>query len=238
LTAELALGCTIACIPDRARVDDVVIGGEGATGAERLAGLSSGARVGTSSTRRRALVAETRPDLQIVDFRGNLDTRLRRVEDGIVDVAIVAAAGVERLLDVGSATGASLDPDSWVPAPGQGALAVEVLDEREDVIALLEPLTDVVSAAEVECERAFAATLEGGCSVPMGCLARTHAERIDVVAFVGAPDGSCSVRERTMGSRRDAATLGRELAQAILASGGDEILRRLRAEALTEPAAP
>jgi hydroxymethylbilane synthase len=225
LTAELAPGCTLVCVPARAAVHDVVVGGEGDAGEERLASLASGARVGTSSMRRKALLSEVRPDLDAIDLRGNLDTRLRKVEARLVDVAILAAAGLERL---GITTGAPLDPSRWVPPPGQGALAIEARMDREDLAELFEPLEDPGARAELECERAFAARLEGGCSVPLGCLARADDGQLFVSGFLGHPEGLQSIRDRISGPIGDAAALGVELAEAIVVGGGDSLLEELR----------
>ena len=226
LTAELAPGCRIVCVPERAAPEDVVVGGRGSSGAERLGRLPDGARVGTSSVRRRSLLAESWPSLEAVELRGNLDTRLRKVAAGEVDAAILAAAGLARLEAVDS--GAPLDPGSWVPAPGQGALAVEALEEREDVGAMCASIDDPRAAAELACERAFALALEGGCSVPLGCLARTSKDGLVATGFLGLPDGGEVLRDRISGSLREAAHLGRELAEALLASGGEAILAELR----------
>ena len=227
LTAELADGCTIICVPPRASVHDVVVGGEGDSGFARLGSLPPGAKVGTSSMRRRALLYEARPDLEAVELRGNLDTRLKKVADGVVDAAILAAAGIERLL--GEVTDAGpLDPNGWVPAPAQGALAVEALAERSDLIELFGTIEDAGARAEVECERAFAATLEGGCSVPLGCLARVDGSGLVANGFLGGPEGSQSYRDRISGGVHEAEALGKELAQAILACGGAELLEEMR----------
>ncbi len=227
LTAALAPGCHIVCIPGRGSAEDVVVGGTGDTGEERLASLREGARVGTSSMRRRALLAEVRPDVEAVEFRGNIDTRLRKVADGRVDAAILAAAGIERL--GAAAAGVKLDPSTWIPAPGQGALAVEALAHRRDLVALFEPLNDPSARAEVICERSFAVVLEGGCTVPLGCLARVEGDRMVVAGYLSGPDGTDALRDRISGSPAEAESLGAELAQAILASGGKEILEELRA---------
>ncbi|MGH2755926.1 MAG: hydroxymethylbilane synthase [Actinomycetota bacterium] len=232
LTSELAPGCIIACVPRRARSVDVVIGGSGASGEERLGTLAADARVGTSSMRRRALLAEARSDLEAVDFRGNLDTRLRKVADGEVDAAIVAAAGLDRLLGQ-TETGvlaAPLDPDWWVPPPGQGALAVEALADRGDVADLLAPLEDPSTRSELMAERAFSERLEGGCTVPLGCSARREEGRLVLVGLLALPDGGRTLRDRISGPADEAATLGRELADAIISSGGDEILEELAYE--------
>jgi hydroxymethylbilane synthase len=226
LTADLASGCRIVCIPERISPADVVVGGRGASGEERLGTLAPGSIVGTSSMRRRSLLNEAREDLEIVELRGNLDTRLRKVADGAVSAAILAAAGIERLgSDVSYGT---LDDARWVPAPAQGALAVEALSERKDVVGLFAPLEDATARAEVECERAFAARLEGGCSVPLGCRARAEAGRLVVSGFLGTPDGIYVVRDRISGPVADAEGLGRELAEAIINSGGSDILEELK----------
>ena len=230
LTAELADGCTLVCIPPRASSHDVVAGGTGGSGEERLGSLPPGSVVGTSSMRRRSLLAEARPDLDVVEFRGNLDTRLRKVADGEVDAAILAAAGIERLYDEGQhdALAGALHPSSWVPAPAQGALAIEGLSDRAELLDLFAPLEDRGSRAEVECERSFGLTLEGGCSVPLGCWAVARGEHLSVMGFLGMPDGSSTLRDRISGGTSEAAQLGRELAEAILAAGGDEIIEELR----------
>jgi hydroxymethylbilane synthase len=230
LTAELAPGCSLVCVPLRAAPEDVVVGGTGATGEERLGRLPDKARVGTSSLRRRALLAEARPDLDIVEFRGNLDTRLAKVAAGEVDAAILARAGIERLNMTAAGELAALASDWWVAAPGQGALAVEALTEREDLAQLFAPLNDEASRAELLCERAFSQRLEGGCTVPLGCTARVSDGRMVVNGFLGLPDGSRGIRDRISGPLSDAESLGRELAEAIYAGGGDEILEELRYE--------
>ncbi|HZA40483.1 MAG TPA: hydroxymethylbilane synthase [Actinomycetota bacterium] len=227
LTADLGPGCAIVCVPPRASVHDVVVGGTGDSGEERLGRLPEGATVGTSSMRRRALLSEARPELKAVEFRGNLDTRLRKVADGQVDVAVLAAAGIERLdADVSIAP---LDPAWWIPPPGQGALAIEARSDRNDLIDLFAGVTDPAAAAEVACERAFSARLEGGCSVPLGCLARASGSELVATGFLGHPEGAESIRDRISGGVSEAEALGRELAEAILAGGGGDLLEEIRA---------
>ena len=229
LTAELAPGCAIFCVPRRAPAHDVIVG------ADAVEDLPSGATVGTSSMRRRALLAEARPDLGVADFRGNLDTRLRKVEEGVVDAAILAAAGLDRL---GVAAGSSIDSERWVPAPGQGALAIEGRMDRTDLSELLAPLNDAGAAAELACERAFSARLEGGCTVPLGCLARSSNGKVTVVGYLGLPDGSQGLRDRIAGPTSAAAELGAELADAIYDCGGRDILDELRDLDRTTPSPP
>ncbi len=225
LTAELAGGCAIVCVPTRASVHDVVVGGEGDSGEERLAGLRRGSVVGTSSMRRRALLLDWRPDLDIVEFRGNVDTRLQKVADGVVDAAILAAAGIERLGVEPDA--APLSPSRWLPAPAQGAIAVEALAGRNDLTQLFAPLEDAAARAEFACERSFSRAMEGGCSVPLGCLARAADGRLVADGFLGLPDGSHSMRDRISGGMHEAEALGAELAEAIISCGGREILDEL-----------
>lgn len=236
LTAVLHPEAAIVCIAERGPVHDVVVGGRGGSGEERLASLPPGARVGTSSVRRRALLSDMRTDLEVVDLRGNVDTRLQKVADGVVEVAILAAAGLQRLgVEVDAAP---LDEGSWVPAPAQGALALEARSDREDLAALLDVLEDPVAHAEVSAERAFAARLEGGCTIPLGCLARVTGERLVATGFLGHPEGSSSRRDRLSGPAADALRLGEDLADAILQAGGDELLEELRAESVPEVPAP
>ncbi len=228
LTAELAEGAVIACVPRREDPRDVIVGGGGSSGEERLGSLPSGARVGTSSMRRQALALEARPDLEIVELRGNVDTRLATVARGENDAAVLAAAGLERL--EAQADSGPLDESWWVPAPGQGALAIETAAGRSEVVALLAALSDPRSEAELVCERAFAERLEGGCSVPLGCLATASGSTLVVTGFLGAPDGSHGLRDRISGPASDASALGVELAEAILDSGGKDILDDVHAE--------
>jgi hydroxymethylbilane synthase len=238
LTSELGPGCEIACVLPRASAHDVVVGGEGDSGEERLASLPSGARVGTSSLRRRSLLGEVRPDLEVAELRGNLDTRLRKVGEGEVAAAILAAAGLERL---GLLEGSGLlSTDRWIPAPAQGTLAVEVLTERADVKEVFESIGDPRARVEVTCERAFSERLEGGCSVPLGCLARVDetGARVVASAFLGLPDGSQTMRDRISGGAHEAAALGRELADAMLSGGGRDILSELEAYATPEVIEP
>ncbi|MGH2694597.1 MAG: hydroxymethylbilane synthase [Actinomycetota bacterium] len=235
LTAELAEGCDIVCLPERTHPHDIVVGGDGSDGRSRLASLAPGARVGTSSMRRRSLLAEARPDVEMVELRGNIDTRLRKVAEKEADAAILAAAGLERL-GHDHADGA-LDSSWWVPAPAQGALAVEALSERSDVAELFAALDDPAVRAEVTCERAFAAQLEGGCSVPLGCLARESDHTLVVTGYLGDPSGGHALRDRISGPASSAARLGRELAEAILGAGGDDILAAIR-ELDTPPISP
>lgn len=236
LTAELADGCVLGAFLARGFVHDVVIGGDGASGEERLATLAPGSAVGTSSMRRRSLVREIRDDLDLVELRGNLDTRLAKVERGDVAVAILAAAGIDRLGL--SPDAVPLDPSRWIPAPAQGAIAIEARADRTDLLETLAAVDDAATRAEVTFERAFAERLEGGCSVPLGCLARVTDNSLVATAFLGYPDGGDGLRDRISGPASDAQELGTELAIALLDAGGDEILSSLRDDPVPEPQQP
>ncbi len=229
LTAAIGPGCTIAAVPPRERSEDVIVGGSGSA-MDRLSSLAAGARVGTSSIRRRALLAEARDDLECVEFRGNLDTRLRKIADGEVDAALLAAAGIARLGMWDEADPAPLDPTWWVPPPGQGALAIEARAGDTEVLEILNALDDPEARATLEVERAFSERLEGGCSVPLGCFAQVDGDRLMVTGYLGHPSGTHAIRDRISGGLSDARAIGIELAEAIISGGGDDILEELGGE--------
>jgi len=186
-----APGLTIAAIPPRADARDALCTRDG----RPLVGLPSGARVGTGSPRRVAQLLAVRPDLEVVDLRGNVDTRLRRVTDGDLDAVVLAAAGLQRIgrLD---ATTVPLEPTLMVPAPGQGALAVECradLDPGSALALALRALDDLPTRLAVTAERAVLATLEAGCSAPVGAYAQADGRRLALSATVVAADGSARI---------------------------------------------
>jgi hydroxymethylbilane synthase len=186
--------------------------------------------------RRRALVAELRHDLELVELRGNVDTRLRKVADGEVAAAILAAAGMERLGEGSQAAPLSLGV--WVPAPGQGALAVEVRRDRPELLELFGALEDPETRAELTCERAFARVVEGGCSVPLGCHAAVRGGHIAVTGFLGDPSTRTFLRRRASGPRAEAGATGERLARELMEAGGKEILASLSAREVPGVSAP
>jgi hydroxymethylbilane synthase len=201
--AELAAGTTLLPAPPRADPRDALCG------AESLDALPSGARVGTASLRRRAQLLALRPDLDVVDLRGNVDTRLRRLADGDYAAIVLAQAGLDRLGR--GAEGAPLD--ELVPAAGQGILALQV---RE----LFDFPGDPAATAALTCERAFVTALGADCDTPVGA----HYADGTLTAFVGRPDGSAWLRDALEGS--DPLRVGRECAERMLASGANEVLGR------------
>jgi hydroxymethylbilane synthase len=212
----LPRGLGLCAILERADPRDALVSSGAALGE-----LSAGARVGTTSLRRRALVAALRPDLRLEDLRGNVDTRLRRLREGRFDAILLAMAGLTRLGRADEVTEA-LDPRAFVPAPGQGAIALECRDDDDAVRAAVEPLDHAATARAVAAERAFLAGLGGGCNVPLGAHAFEAAGALELVAFVAAPDGTGLLRGERRGSEPEA--LGRELALEMAGRGARALI--------------
>ena len=164
-----------------------------------------------------------RPDLQIMDLRGNVDTRLRKLDEGLYDAIILAAAGLERL-GHGDRITALIQPDVCLPAVGQGALAIEARTADDEVRSMLEFLNDLPTKQSTDAERAFLGLLEGGCQVPIGVHADVAGEQIKIEAIIAALDGSTVLRDTITGKAEDAVALGQQLGKKMLAAGGQEIL--------------
>jgi hydroxymethylbilane synthase len=195
---------------------------------EAVRRLGSAPRIGTSSVRRVAQLAVLLPTAVFVPFRGNLDTRLRKLDQGDVDAIILAAAGLRRLQQAGRIT-ALVPPDACVPAPGQGIVAVETRVGDTATSGLVEQIGDADALDALMAERAVVAALGGGCQMPIGAHAIIAGDRITLTGVVMAPDGSRAARATAEGSRADAASVGREAAERLLAGGADDILARIRA---------
>jgi len=200
-------GLALGAILERADPRDAVVS-HGAT----LEGLPRGARVGTTSLRRRALLLHLRPDLLVADLRGNVDTRLRRLRRGDFDAVLLAMAGLSRLGRAAEATEA-LDPERFVPAPGQGAIALETREGDARLRAAAGPLHHEATARAVRAERAFLAALGGGCNVPLGALARETPAGLRLVAFLAEADGRTFARAEGTGGEPE--ELGRRVAARI-----------------------
>ncbi|HEU4333176.1 MAG TPA: hydroxymethylbilane synthase [Candidatus Eisenbacteria bacterium] len=194
-----------------------------------LSALPSGSRVGTSSLRRRSQLLARRPDLVVEELRGNVPTRLRRVEEGRYDAVVIAAAGLRRLGLAGRIT-ELIDEEIMLPAPGQGVLGIQTRADDEATIAAVRRHHDLVAAAEATAERAFLAGLGGGCLVPVGARGRVTGERLRLEGVVGHPSGRPSVRRSADGPVAAAAEIGRALAETLLASGAREILAEVRSD--------
>jgi hydroxymethylbilane synthase len=188
--------------------------------------LPQGACVGTSSLRRQCQLGERRPDLKIAPLRGNVNTRLRKLDEGEFDAIILASAGLKRL-GFDERITSLLDAGRSLPAIGQGALGIECRSDDEGVNALIATLHHEETAACVRAERAMNHRLMGGCQVPIGGFAVLEGERLHLRGLVGEPDGSRIIRAETTGPAGDAERLGIELAEELLANGAEPILKAL-----------
>jgi hydroxymethylbilane synthase len=216
--AELPDGLGIVGVPERADARDAICG------AASLDDLAEGAAVGTSSLRRRAQLLALRPDLDVRDLRGNVDTRLRRLGEGDYDALVLAAAGLERLDRAGEGTPLA----ELVPAPGQGCLALEARDGDGDVAAAASAITDRDALVRLTAERALVAALDASCRTPVGAHAQRREGELVLEAFVGLPDGSAWVRDALDGDPDEPAALGDAVADRLLAAGARELLGTMR----------
>jgi hydroxymethylbilane synthase len=220
MPAELPTGLVLACVPIREDPLDALLSRSGIG----MSALPYGAVVGTSSIRRQAQLRAVRPDLQLAELRGNLDTRLRKLDEGQYEAIVLACAGLNRL-GLANRITERLSPMTCVPAVGQGALALETRAEDAASRALLAAIHDGDAADSVEAERGFQFSLNGGCSVPAGALATLDGNVISLRAVIAAPDGSCLLQEIGTASRADARALGMRVAETLLTRGGRDILK-------------
>lgn len=226
LPTILPTGLELACTPPREETGDLVLLRDRACAGDPFATLPNGATVGSSSPRRKAQLLARRPDLNVVEFRGNVDTRLRKLGQGQADAILLAKAGLKRLglLDGIEPLGArfgihALDGPVWLPAVGQGSLGIEVRADDTRLKQLLAPLHDAATWAEVTAERAFLRTLGAGCTAPVGAAARAQDGKIRMWGGVFSPDGSRAARVEGSDSQQGAAQLGEQLARQALAQG-------------------
>ena len=222
LLTELPEGLGIATVLPRGDVRDAFI----STKAASLAGLPSGAVVGTSSLRRQAQVRRARPDLRVVDFRGNVETRLKKLDQGAADATLLAVAGLERL-GLGGHITAILSPEEMLPAVAQGAIGVVCRTDDARTRGLLAPLNDANAAATVACERAFLKELDGSCKTPIAGLAEIDGEALRFRGLILSPDGRACHEVEMTGSAVDAETVGRDAGAELLARAGPEFLTSL-----------
>jgi hydroxymethylbilane synthase len=221
-----AEGTTVVAVLEREDPRDVLVCRPGLVAAS-IAALPAGVTVGTSSLRRRAQLAALRSDVAIAELRGNVPTRLRKVDAGASDAAILAAAGLVRLGLAGRVT-AWLDAPEWLPAPGQGAIAVQARARRDATAALLASLDHAPTRTAVRAERAFLAALEGGCQVPIGALVLPGAHGEVLHGLLASAGGDAAVRGSRAMDAGDPERTGVQLAEELLARGGAAILRSLR----------
>jgi len=220
--AQLPEGLEILCVPPREDPRDALISRAGCS----FKDLPQGARVGTASLRRQAQLLNARPDLRIEMLRGNLDTRLRRLKEGRFDAIVLAAAGLRRLAWAQEIT-EYLDPVVSLPAIGQGALGVEGRSNDHFVRSVLDRLNDQATQTTVTAERAFLHRLEGGCQVPIAAHATLSGGKLLLEGLLASIDGKTVIRDRVQGKSQEAHKLGVQLAERLLARGGDKILREI-----------
>ncbi|HEY3828074.1 MAG TPA: hydroxymethylbilane synthase [Solirubrobacteraceae bacterium] len=241
---ELGEGLELLGAPARAAVEDVLClpapaaHSKQATGLGGLEDLMPGARVGTSSVRRAAQLRAAREDLEIVTIRGNVDTRLRKLGTGGLDAIVLARAGLQRL-DREAEIGALLDPARFVPAPGQGTLALEGRTTDAATRAAVQGITDTTAFTSLRAERAVAGALGASCATPLGVhAADAGCGCLHMHAWVGLPDGSAWIADELVGGFYDPEALGRRMAERLQSAGAEELLSRALELAGTQPTQP
>ena len=224
LPGDLPPALMIAAVLERADARDALLTAKAA----RLADLPRGARVGTSSLRRQAQLLAARPDLRIEPLRGNVDTRLRRLDAGELDAIVLACAGLIRL-GLESRITTRLDPKISLPAVAQGVIGIECRSTDARTLGLVTGLNHQNTRIAMDAERAFAHRLGGSCQSPIAAHAELDGKRLVLAGLVAEPDGSRLLRDTLAGSADDPAALGVQLAERILAAGAGSLLERLRA---------
>ena len=222
LPTEQPEGLTLAAISERATPNDVLVCAKWST----LEELPDGSVVGTSSPRRKAQLLVVRPELNIVDLRGNVETRIGKVTAGEIDAAILASAGLERL-GLQEAIAEVLPPDVMLPAPGQGALGIQTRADDAELIQGLETIDHARTRYEVTAERTVLSELGGGCQVPIGALARLRDDGLILNVCVCGADGVRILRTRERGDPILAAEIGRRAARNLLRNGAEELIGEL-----------
>ncbi|HET7484516.1 MAG TPA: hydroxymethylbilane synthase [Solirubrobacterales bacterium] len=220
LPAELPDGLAIGAVPAREEPADAWIGAGGS-----LNEVLEGAKVGTASLRRRAQLLAARPDLDVRELHGNVDTRLRKLAEGELDAIVLAVAGLRRL-GRESEISFSIPAESMTPAAGQGSLVLQIRADDESTAAAVTSLGDETALRELTAERAVVSLLDATCATPIGVRATVDGERMRMDAFVGLPDGSEWVRDRVEGTAAEPALLGAELSQRLLDTGARDLLDR------------
>jgi hydroxymethylbilane synthase len=229
LPAVLAPGLVIAAVPPREDPRDALV-----SNGQRLQDLRPGARVGTASLRRAAQLKAVRPDLQVETIRGNVQTRLRKVQEGF-DAVVLAYAGLRRL-GLDGAVVQVFSPEEMLPAVAQGALAIEARADDEETLRRLAPLDDAATRHQVDAERGFMRRLQGGCQVPLAGFARVQGDTVRIRGLVASLDGTRVIRGERAGPVGDADRIGDALAADLLAQGAAEILASIeRGPGLTAP---
>ena len=217
-------GLIVAAIPQRESVADVLVASGQITS---IADLPRGATIGTSSLRRIAQLHHLRDDLNCVPLRGNVETRVGRVASGQIDAAIIACAGLNRL-GMEDKISAILPPDEFIPAPAQGALAVQIRDDDTELEEIVSRLDDKCSRITAETERVMLAAMHGGCSIPFGAYSKIHGDAITIYAMISDVEGKKYIQLSKTGSVDDAKIVAVKLAKELLEAGGKDILDEIK----------
>ncbi len=225
MPSEIPAGLCIGAVPERETPVDALVSREG----QNLDDLPRGARIGTSSLRRSSQLLRARPDIEIVPLRGNLDTRLRKLDQGQMEAIVLAAAGIRRL-GLEARITQLLTPEIMLPAVGQGALCIETRDGDDRIAPLVAPLEDSPTRIAVTAERAFLHRLEGGCQVPIAGHATLKENRLALCGLVSDLKGEQVFREILAGPPAQAETIGQDLAGTLLEQGAKAVLDSLQTE--------
>lgn len=225
MPAVLPEGLVIGCIPFREDHRDVLI----SKGNVSFDELKPGSVIGTSSLRRSAQLLARRPDLEMKWIRGNIDTRIGKLETDEYDAIILAAAGLKRMGWANETVTEFIDPDICVPAVGQGALSIECRGDDEELLQLLEKFTSAETSAAVRAERAFLHKMEGGCQVPIaGYAEMNEQEEIVLTALVGSPDGKTIIKEQVKGTNPE--EIGEQAAEKLISQGAKDLIDKVKQE--------
>ena len=222
--ADMPEGFTIAAVLERANHADALLSPDG----EQLSDLKHGALIGSSSLRRQAQLKMLRPDLVIQPLRGNVNTRLAKLDQGDYDAIVLAAAGLERL-ELAARISQQFQPEEMLPAATQGVIGIECLADDARLVRILQILDHDATSRTTAAERAVTATLQASCQSPVASYATICGESLEVTALVALPDGSEVLRDSVSGPATSAASLGHELAERLLVSGARELLERSEA---------
>lgn len=222
--AEMPEGFCIAAVLARANHADALV----SPGHQQLADLKHGAVVGSSSLRRQAQLKMLRPDIRVEPLRGNVNTRLAKLDDGQYDAIVLAAAGLERL-DMAERISQAFAPEEMLPAATQGVIGIECLADNESLISIMKPLNHTTTAQTTAAERSIAARLQASCQSPVAAFANVTDAALEIKALVALPDGSEFISHSLSGPAGDAANIGQALAEKLLASGARDLLARSEA---------
>lgn len=225
LPTELADYFTVGAVLERADFRDALV----SRNHKKLSELTASDKIATSSLRRKAGLLNLNPDFQIIDIRGNVNTRLRKMEEGYCDAIIMAAAGLKRL-GLESYITEVLEPETMIPAVSQGVIAVETRKNDDFMSGICQKLNHEQTWKTVIAERAYMKTLQGGCQVPVGCYTQLNNNSLTITGFIASTDGKTYLREQLTGNLGDAETLGKNLAESMLSKGGRKILLEIRNE--------